>query len=159
MQFNGLDWQSLCGLLYRYHEHFQFKTLNHGQLINPAIAVQPLGLYDEKQKKWQIVYMPQGCCDSACDKITFMLHQLRIALNKNSQRVNLTLVLSAACPVKQTHDFQKVIFTRAQYASFKTDSIYLVDPMGYLFMRYPATVNPLDILKDLKRVLEVSQIG
>ena len=37
--------------------------------------------------------------------------------------------------------------------------IYLVDPLGNGFMYYSATVNPLDILKDLKQVLKVSQIG
>lgn len=157
--------------LYHYHEYFQFKTLNHGSLVNPPIPTQQLGLYDEKQTKWQIVYMPKGCCDAQCEKMTFTLHQLRIALNKESKRVNLTLVLSTTCPAKQTHDFQKIDFTEQQYIQFKNafssidnhfsvrDKIYLIDPMGNLFMQYSTLSNPMDILKDLKRVLEVSQIG
>ena len=37
--------------------------------------------------------------------------------------------------------------------------IYLVDPLGNLFMYYADTTDPMNVLKDLKRVLEVSQIG
>ena len=37
--------------------------------------------------------------------------------------------------------------------------IYLIDPIGNLFMYYPDDTNPMNVLKDLKRVLEVSQIG
>jgi len=37
--------------------------------------------------------------------------------------------------------------------------IYLVDPLGNLLMRYPTTVKPGGMLKDLKRLLRLSKIG
>jgi hypothetical protein len=39
------------------------------------------------------------------------------------------------------------------------DWVYLLDPLGNLLMRYPVTVNPRGILKDLRRLLRLSEIG
>ncbi|MEZ5600135.1 MAG: hypothetical protein R3F36_03615 [Candidatus Competibacteraceae bacterium] len=39
------------------------------------------------------------------------------------------------------------------------DWVYLLDPLGNLLMRYPVTVNPSGILKDLRRLLRLSEIG
>jgi hypothetical protein len=43
--------------------------------------------------------------------------------------------------------------------TLQNHSIYLVDPIGNVFMYYPDATNPMNILKDLKHVLGVSQIG
>jgi hypothetical protein len=39
------------------------------------------------------------------------------------------------------------------------DSVYLVDPLGNLMMRYPEGADGKRMLKDLRRLLKVSQIG
>lgn len=146
-------------LLYHYHDHFQFKSLNHGVLVNPPVA-----FHYGTENKWQIVYLSNGCCDKQCDDKLFTLHQLRKALGKNQERVGLSLAVSPACHLTETHDFQKIILTEQQYKTLQDqhispNQIYLVDPLGNLFMSYRLTTDPMNILKDMKKVLEVSQIG
>jgi cytochrome oxidase Cu insertion factor (SCO1/SenC/PrrC family) len=102
----------------------------------------------------------------------FTLHQLRIALGKDRNRVNLALIVDQQCQIKDIHDFSKYVLTEQQYTLLQSnlsqagdknfvanDKIYLIDPLGNLFMYYTNTTNPMNILKDLKKVLEVSQIG
>lgn len=157
--------------LFTYHEHFQFKTVNYGALVNPPINVNEVWKTDATKKQWQIVYAPTTC-DEQCDKLMFNLHQLRLALGKDHGRLNLALAVSQINQPKDFHDFQKFIMTDSQYTQLQNsfsqagaknfatqDKIYLVDPLGNLFMYYPTSVNPMNILKDLKKVLEVSQIG
>jgi hypothetical protein len=161
--------------LYHYHEHFHFKTMNHGTLINPPFQVQDLILQNNNKKQWQIVYIPNNCCDAECQKITYTLHQLRLVLAKDADRVSLGVVLNKMCAKQDTHDFRKIDFTQQQYKNLENtflqhaaenaktmseqSKIYLLDPIGNIFMYYPASTDAMNILKDMKRVLEVSQIG
>ena len=39
------------------------------------------------------------------------------------------------------------------------DHIYIVDPLGNVMMRYPITPDPSGILKDINRLMYVSQVG
>ncbi len=152
-------------VLYAYHNYFQLKTMNHGVLVSPVIDVPGLKI-DAAQKKWQIIYFPADCGEKRTDKVMFMLHQLRLALGKESQRVCLTLASDGSCQFKKTHDFRKVILDHLEYNKLQNtlhldpkDHIFLVDPLGNLFMVFDGDVNPMNVLKDLKKVLEVSQIG
>src|SRR5688572_6040291 len=129
-------------LLYHFRDHIQFKTLNRGTLVSPAIHVNTLEANKEGKKLWNIVYAPKGCCDSQCDKTMFTLHQLRKVLGKDGQRVALTLITNTMCGKVDTHDFKKVMFNNKQYVylqqaiapeniTFTADNkIYLIDPIG-----------------------------
>lgn len=158
--------------LYMHHRNFQFKTTNHGVLVSPVVPVKELTPAANVKGKWQIVFMTNGCCDAQCDKTMFTLHQLRKALGNNSERVNLVLITDTTCVIKDTHDFAKLNFTSQQYTNLETaisnngdknflvkNKIYLVDPQGNLLMYYPGDVDQMNILKDIKHLLEVSQIG
>jgi hypothetical protein len=152
-------------LLFHFHNEFQFKTTNHGVLVNPAVHEDALAFDPAKQKFWQIVYAPASC-GSDTEKKMYVLHQLRKALGKNQDRVSLTLLANSDCQ-QSAHDFRKLIFSKQQFAELQkslnqnqvNDKIYLLDPIGNLFMYYSSASDPMDILKDLQNVLEVSQIG
>lgn len=157
-------------VLYYYRDFFHFKTTNLGTLVRPAVHVNDLAEPEGAHNSWQIVYAPLSCNGEA-EKTMFTLHQLRTALGKNQERVSLTLVTIADCQL-ETHDFRKLIFTKKQLTQLKNaliksqpdnftvgDKIYLIDPIGNLFMYYSSETNPMNILKDIKKVLEVSQIG
>jgi hypothetical protein len=154
-------------LLFRYHDNFQFKTTNLGTLVRPAVVENDLAIATPADQKWQIVYAPRVCDDAASKKM-FVLHQLHTALGKDQDRVSMTLLLNGNCEMP-AHDFRKLKFTPEQIwhlenvlsnTSLATaDQIYLLDPLGNLFMYYSGDVNPMHVLKDIKKVLEVSQIG
>ncbi|MEO8401094.1 MAG: hypothetical protein ABI597_04765 [Gammaproteobacteria bacterium] len=144
--------------LYHYHNYFQLKTLNHGALVNPAIDAAFLYADNSAahEKKWRVIYVSDASCDTQCEKIQFQLQQVQKAMGKNSDRVDTQrITLNKLVLKKLTTAFEK-IGTRDFIASRK---IYLIDPLGNLFMYYPETTNPMNVLNDMKRVLEVSQIG
>lgn len=50
-------------------------------------------------------------------------------------------------------------FSFADSTPERAPGIYLVDPQGYLMMRYPQDVDRRGLLADLERLLKISQIG
>ncbi len=153
-------------VLFFYYPSFSFKTTNYGTLVRPALHTERLAVSAADQK-WQIVYAPAACNKETDDRM-HTLHNLRVALGKDQERVLLTLLIDKTCPQEQ-HDFRKLIVTDADKSDLQKqldtakiaalDKIYLVDPIGNLFMYYAGDVNAMHILKDVKKVLEVSQIG
>lgn len=151
-------------ILFFYRENFHFNTTNHGALLNPPIQVNTL--LKNPLKQWQIIFSPNPCNDEQAEKTMFILHQLRTALGENQKRVGLTLWVDQTCPSSQTHDFRKVTLTHDQIMQLQNtfnhvvmNNIYLIDPLGNLFMYYPSTTDPMGIFKDVKKVLGASQIG
>jgi hypothetical protein len=153
-------------ILFSYYPNFSFKTTNYGTLVRPALHSEHLAISAADQK-WQIIYAPVSC-NKDTDERMHTLHQLRVALGKDQDRVMLTLLIDKECPQLQ-HDFRKLIVTEADKSDLQSllgtekiadqDKIYLVDPIGNLFMYYAGDTNAMNILKDMKKVLEVSQIG
>ncbi len=148
----------LCSyFFYYYYEYFQFKTTNRGILVNPPIEAQYLysTTKEGKQKKWRIIHAEDGACDDACQKINYQLSQVQKALGKESQRVD---VISMNKNV-QLERLMSAFVQHGEKEFAVKNKIYLVDPLGNLFMYYPNMTDPMNILKDLKKVLKVSQIG
>ncbi len=137
--------------LYSYHEYFQFKTVNHGVLVKPPIDADYLGI----KKKWRIIYISDKSCAHHCIKINYQLNQVRKALGSNRERVNVIRLAENDIQLEKL----KHVFLQQNENFTLNNKIYLIDPAGNLFMYYPSTINPMDILQDLKRLLEVSQIG
>lgn len=157
-------------LLYLFHDHFNLKTKNHGTLLNPSIQAETIWK-NAANHKWQIVYVPKTCAQDQCEKMLFTLAQTRKLFGKEYERVALTLITHEAYHSKMNYTFKNEVLSEQQFAKLHaelaknkdnfdlTDKIYLLDPLGNLFMYYPSSVNPLDILKDVKHLLGVSQIG
>ena len=129
----------LSWYLYHYHERFQFKTTNHGTLITPPIDAQ--FLVKSGEKKWKIIYVEEGICDAQCHQSKNDMLQVQKALGKDRDRVSVLFIS------RQSHEI------------LLKNTIYLVDPIGNLFMSYPNAADPMNVLKDMKHLLEVSQIG
>jgi hypothetical protein len=141
-------------VLFHYHDYFHFKTKNHGNLVNPPINADYLYTASQ-QKKWRIVYINGGTCDPACADISKQLTQVKKALGKDEPRVDVLLLKGNAYYEPLTIAFQQ--HTKNNFNV--KNKIYLVDPQGNLFMYYESNTNPMDVLKDLKHILGVSQIG
>lgn len=139
--------------LFYYHDQFQFKTTNRGTLINPALHLKNATMFNESQKKWVVLYVSGDQCDSQCENTFHLLNQVKKALGKHNDRVIVKKMLP-------DFNFDDENNRRLSENNFVIKhKIYLIDPMGNLFMYYEDTANPMDVLKDLKHVLEVSQIG
>lgn len=130
-------------LLYYNHERFNLKTAHHGILINPPIDVKNLW-QSTGSNQWQIVHVTKKVCDNDCENVAYTLNQIKKALGKNSERVSFKIISPEQQPIEKQ--------------GFSAENkIYLVDPSGNLFMYYADTANPMNILKDLSHVLEISR--
>jgi hypothetical protein len=116
-------------LLFHYHGSFHFKTMNKGVLINPPIHSEVFNTLDA-QHHWQIIYMPGDHCDKQCDEVMFNLHQLHVALGKESPRVVVKMI---------NKDQQSGVNFLMEHR------IYLVDPANNVFMYYQDTSNLMGI--------------
>lgn len=146
-------------------------TTNNGSLISPA---RPLARYDELfTGRWlYVVYGNEGC-DAACQQQLYVTRQTRIAVNKDMQRVRRLLLLDA--PAEQSlaerleSEHQDLLVavvnkeTRAQFQGENFDTrggqFFLVDPLGNLMMFYSADAEPRGVLRDLQKLLKISQVG
>jgi hypothetical protein len=140
----------LSWVLFHYHQYFNFKTVNHGHLLNPAINIGSLQL--PKTNGWRILHIDKGSCDTECIIINASLAQVQKALGKDQERVSV-VTLNGQSPV-----LTRLAIENSRLPPLQ-NKIYLVDPLDNVFMYYADNVNQMDVLKDLKRILEVSQIG
>lgn len=152
-------------------------TVNQGQLILPPIDITKLTLKDEmghpisKQLflgRWSLLYVtPQ--CDERCVKNLYYMRQIRQATGKNRERVQRVLLTLSDQPItkqlkqllqKEYAGTEHVIATKNfKKLALHQSSLYLVDPHGNVMMFYYTDTQPKQILKDLQRLLRVSQIG
>ena len=156
-----------------------FGTLNHGTLVEPVRQVSSANLQhldggamnaDYLSGRWTLVHLLDGDCGRSCIEALAGSHQVQQALGDDMQRVQLLLVLKESVDLETTdlpprvalamaNDTWLAGFSFAQAAPREALTIYLVDPQGYLMMRYPQDVDRRGLLADLERLLKISKIG
>jgi cytochrome oxidase Cu insertion factor (SCO1/SenC/PrrC family) len=155
--------------------------VNHGTLISPARPLPAVALPQVSlgapaatpwRGKWSLVYVGDGACDSACRQALYLMRQTRLALNTDMTRIARVFLVSGGCCAGEflarehaglivldasTADGQ--VLLREFPASERAHTLFIVDPLGNLMMRYDARENPRGLLEDLKKLLRLSQIG
>ena len=142
------------------------QAANYGELIAPRpLAGPPL---DALRGKWVLVSFDAAACDAYCEKKLYFMRQVRTAQHKNMGRVErLWLLTDAGKPraellaaIEGTRiAAQKDSPAVKDFPGNVTDHIYVIDPNGNLMMRFPRDPDPSKLLKDLQRLLRLSQIG
>ena len=164
----------------------QSSTVNHGELFKPARALVDNSMHDLEGKavhfgdlhgQWAMVYFGSSSCPEACMQNLFRMRQIHIAQGRESERVERVFITtdaaSAGLEAKLADYAGMHIWTADADAlskiadNFGTDpqqlaqqhSIYLVDPMGNLIMRYAPDTDPAGMRKDMERLLKYSGAG
>ncbi len=155
------------------------KSVSHGQLIHPAQPIKKLEVQlhsgelinlDHMQGKWTyLVYSPESC-DLNCEATLFKLRQTKIATGRESNRVHSIVVTKA-------NESSTKILSRYRYIKsgnnitlkFEDESsisntlepgkVYLIDPLGNMMMYYNMDSTSRGMLKDIKKLLKISNIG
>jgi cytochrome oxidase Cu insertion factor (SCO1/SenC/PrrC family) len=166
-------------LYYGLHWHPPGST-NHGELIDPLRPLPDVTLPDAAgipthqifAGKWTLVYVGDGACDANCRATLFFMRQTRLSLNTEMTRVQRVFLSTANCCDRayfaSEHPGLRV-FDASQagaqplLAQFPltgaAQTLYIVDPLGNLMMRYDARQPPKGLLEDLKKLLQLSHIG
>ncbi|MFO1426818.1 MAG: hypothetical protein U1F11_07555 [Steroidobacteraceae bacterium] len=154
----------------------------HGELIVPARPLEdaPFTLADGTtaaradllRGKWTLVYVGDGRCDAACQRALWVARQARQLLAEDMSRVQRVFIATAGCCnaefLAREHPGLDVVqpldpAARELVARFPTAdapySLYVVDPLGNLMMRFDTRGDPTGLLEDLKKLLKLSHIG
>jgi hypothetical protein len=155
------------------------RTGNYGELLNPpvAIAASLLRVSDATHQgpqplagKWLLITRDSGNCIAACQKKLLAMRLAHRALGKEQERVQRILLVDdgeSRSPVDAA-SAEGLFFLDARGSDLlrvlpaprdPRDSIYIVDPLGNLFMRYPGNPDIKGVVRDLERVLKASKIG
>lgn len=145
------------------------RTVNHGELIHPARPVPAyVGLpADLFLHKWSLIYIGDGQCDDACHNALYVMRQTRLSLNNEMARVERVFLVTSNCCaqdfLQQEHAGLKVLPAPVDLSVFPADtraqSLFIVDPLGNLMMRFDTRENPKGLLQDVKKLLTLSHIG
>ena len=140
---------------------------NYGELVTPPrpLEVPP---FDALRGKWVLVSFDAAACDAYCERKLYFMRQVRRAQGKDQDRVERLWVLTdAAQPraellaaIEGTRTARgAALAARFPAAGSHAEHIYVVDPLGNLMMRFPRDPDPSRMLKDLQRLLRLSQVG
>ena len=122
--------------------------------------------------KWTLVYVGDGACDERCRTALIFARQTRLSLNQDMQRVGRVFLATGPCCdhayLDSVHPGLTVLpvaegaaasllagFPEAQ----RPESLFIVDPLGNIVMRYDVRENPKGLLADLQKLLKLSHIG
>lgn len=146
-------------------------TANYGDLIAqqlPAIMLTapggaPLPL-ERFKGKWLLLTVDGTSCGAVCQKKLYTMRQARLIQGKHQDRVERLLVFSGAAgessrEVVVASDPSRALARALPAKGPVEDYIYLLDPLGNVVTRYRADADPNKLAKDLRRLLQASQIG
>jgi cytochrome oxidase Cu insertion factor (SCO1/SenC/PrrC family) len=155
---------------------------NYGELITPArpapafrwLDANGQAVEDEVLRgRWSYLYLGTEACGDDCAQKLYQIRQIRLLLNEKRLRVQRVYVapdlaaLQAARERLATDHPDLIFLTPAPESPVPFDffspqepqTLYLLDPLTNWMMRYPAAAESPGILKDIKRLLRLSQIG
>lgn len=145
---------------------------NHGELVTPARPLpgkQVAGL----RGKWVLAYVGDGRCDADCQHALYYARQTRLSLNQDMDRVQRAFFATGQCcdHAQLARDYAGLeVFALEPGADAdalltllpaqdRAHSLYIIDPLGNLVMRFDTRENPRDLLSDMKQLLKLSHIG
>jgi hypothetical protein len=77
--------------LYYFRAFIHFHTTNRGTLVSAPFDVQYLyaDLKDGNKPLWRMMYVNNGKCDAHCQQVTYQLNQIKKAMGKATDRVDV----------------------------------------------------------------------
>ena len=144
-------------------------TTNEGTLISPPVGMTVLGDAVTSQipaGKWTLLIFADEPCGADCQQAIYLARQVNTALGKDADRVQRALLLPsgqlpagvdvAGYPDMVIH-YQAPTLSRTGLPGNAT--IYLADPVGNIILYYTPGQDGKAMLKDLKHLLKLSNIG
>ena len=124
------------------------------------------------RSKWTLVYVGEGSCDASCRDTLYVMRQTRLALGTDMERLERVFLVTSNCCAKTYLAREHAGITVLDAAGAagaellnrfppgdRGHTLFVVDPLGNLMMRYDVRRDPRGLLVDLRRLLELSQIG
>ena len=157
-----------------------FGVRNHGELLRPAVlladfapqAVDGSGLAENPLVGgWTVLLSAMAPCDSDCEAVIESLQRVRLSLGEHGGRVQMLWLATGDAEL----DPADVALMRARHPALRVvravntplpstlptsgdgPTAHVIDPRGYLILRYAPGFEARDLLKDLERLLRYSK--
>lgn len=141
---------------------------NYGELVDPPLHLEQPGTqraggafaWTTPKWHWTLVVRIPEACDARCRERLDQIGNLRISLGRHAEKLRIAIdrdlpaegVLSEASGVYALVDLPVEMSDRLHVA--RTDStLALVDPAGYLMLRYPEQADLKRVRKDLGKLI------
>lgn len=173
----------LLAWYYASHPELITRRTNYGRLIVPPepldygrlnLKPQSPAPFDDMKGRWLLVQVGWDGCGAACTATLHKTHQSRLMMNKEISRIRRVLLLpedrAGWNPDTEDQKDESLLiatFTtdirekmaRVAGNALREDALFLVDPLGNLILYYEPEFDPYGLVKDLRHLLKVSQIG
>jgi hypothetical protein len=169
-------------IMYQYNWHP--RSFSYGELIKPIIKINVSNnfelsfknensdrkLFDER---WSFVYLTDKC-GTACENRLHDLRQIHASFQKDIPRIQRVLITSDKNINKIQEKYPDLIilnkpiesvrnlssqFDTPLYKAINSDNVYIVDPMSNLMMLYTNKIKPIEIRKDIAKLLKSAWAG
>lgn len=158
---------------------------NYGTLIEPQRPLPAVAVTDERgapialdslKGKWLLVSADAAACDEACVRKLYTIRQIRAGQGKERERIVPLWLVTDSGPIDArlseayNEPYAGVRFLRMDREAVRRwlpaapgqpieATLFLVDPLGNLMMRFPHDPDPKKVHSDLNRLLKYSRIG
>ena len=169
-------------IMYQYNWHP--KSFSYGSLIKPIIKINVSNHFQLNLKKegldrklfderWSFVYLTDHC-DKVCENRLYDLRQIHASFEKDIPRIQRVLITSDKNINKIQEIYPDLIiinkpiesvtnlssqFDTSLYKAMNSDNVYIVDPLSNLMMLYTNKIKPIEIRKDIARLLKSAWAG
>lgn len=145
-------------------------TTNYGDFVRPYLVisslVQPLAqkkMVLGVQPKWHLILWEPKACQTACSNLQDKLLRIRVALGRKYYEVDEVLLLGEASLPESVKEGIDIISISSEEKAmlqkrFNKRQIFIGDAKGRLVLAYPAQVNSEFIYRDLKHLLNTTQV-
>lgn len=143
-------------------------TRNHGELLQPPIDLRALSLrrgdggdypWQPRAGVWRVLVAPPEACGTRCLELLDALYRVWLSEGRHADALD---VLWVGEPPPAALRFRRLVAIRPvpALATALPDSaaagalpVYVIDPAGYLVLRYPPGFDPNGLRKDLQRLI------
>jgi len=147
-------------------------TRNAGELLQPPVELGELGLrhadgrpfgWEPQRRLWRVVVLPPADCGEPCLVMADNLHRVWMSEGRDADRLQMLWfgeVPQGAPVFRALLPMQPSPALRARLPASHEDgslAVYLIDPSGFLVMRYAPGFDPTGLRRDLGRLLKVTE--
>ena len=139
---------------------------NYGELLSPPATIEEAGLFDaadasplawaNRESKFRLVVRLRGACDATCVERIDHLNGLWRGLGGDATRLEVWFIGSldgaAQEAIGRFDAARGIVSTSALFAGDAHDA-WIVDPNGYVVLRYPVGYELAGLRRDLTKII------
>ena len=142
-------------------------TTNRGQLVTPPIDGTTISEELATFNTWVLIQPIEDGCGVQCREMLYLSRQVVIGLGKDANRVQRVVLISTDAPdlvehLDVEHPNVKVVSGKTTFKGIVTNNgpvLLLMDPNHNVMMLYSLDKAGKPMLRDLKHLLKISNIG